>query len=245
MEMVAELPPAVLVSVVIPARNEEAYVEGALRSVAAQHYPLECLECIVVDNGSTDETVQVAERFKQRNQSLAISVETETTPGVARSKNRGASAAHGAVLIFLDADSRMDPNLAGDVAACWSAGTLAASIRVAADSRHPLDRGFFALMEVGKVLFGVRSQMMYCDRLLFLSLGGFDPTLHLAEDLEFLSRVRDRVRELGRGEVPHLRSSAIRTSPRRLRAYPLHLAMVPMFVRWLLAFSGIGRTKRY
>ena len=100
-------------------------------------------------------------------------------------------------------------------------------------------------MEVGKVLFGIRSQMMYCDRELFFAVGGFDPHLRLAEDLDFLKRVRRRVHATGQGTVCHVRSSAIHTSPRRLRALPYHLGIFPMFGRWLLAFMGIGRDREY
>jgi glycosyltransferase involved in cell wall biosynthesis len=238
------------ISVVIPARNEEAYLAAAMRSVAEQHYPAASFECIVVDNGSTDGTFAVASSFGQAardggEDAPSMRVESELVPSVGGAKNRGASVARGDILIFLDADSRMDPDLARDVAACRQAGHPAGSIRIVADSTHPLDRGFFALMEVGKVFFGIRSQMMYCDRQLFLSLGGFDPTLHLGEDLEFLKRVKACVRASDTGAVCHVSSSSIRTSPRRLRTLPFHLGMIPMFWRWLLAFLGLGRTRRY
>jgi glycosyltransferase involved in cell wall biosynthesis len=234
-----------VVTVVIPARNEENFIVRAVASVAAQDYPLESLECIVVDNGSTDRTAGVAARFGHERSELDIKVENEPIPGVGRAKNRGASVARGEILIFMDADSRMDSGLAKDVAAAWKSGHPAGSIRIVADSRHPLDRSFFALMEVGKVLFGIRSQMMYCENALFRDVGGFDPALHLAEDLEFLKRVQTRVREAQTGEVCHVRTSAIRTSPRRLRTLPFHLGMIPMFARWTLAFMGIGRDRRY
>lgn len=233
-----------LVSVVIPARNEAAYIEAALMSVVDQRYPPECLECIVVDNGSTDETARVVAAFTQSHPTHHIALETEQTPGAGRAKNRGALAAHGEVVIFLDADSRLEPDLAREVATCWEAGHLAGSIRITADSNHLVDRGYFALMEIGKVLFGIRGQMMYCDRGWFLSLGGFDPNLQLAEDLEFLGRVRAATRT-GSGSITHLRRSAIRTSPRRLHTLPFHLAMFSMFARWLLAFWGVGRTRKY
>ncbi len=241
---------APFISVIIPARNEEAFLAAAVRSVAEQQYPAASLECIVVDNGSTDGTFAVASSFAPASSDAgedapSMRVESEPLPSVSRAKNRGASLARGDILIFLDADSRMDPELARDVAASWEAGHPAGSIRIVADSTHPLDRGFFALMEAGKVLFGIRSQMMYCDRQLFLSLGGFNPTLHLGEDLEFLKRVKARVRASGNGAVCHVSSSTIRTSPRRLRTLPFHLGMIPMFGRWLLAFLGLGRTRRY
>lgn len=234
-----------LISVVIPARNEEAYVEAAIASVAALAYPRECLEVIVVDNGSTDRTAVVVEEYSRRHADLSVTLVREPIVGTGRAKNQGTRIARGDVVIFLDADSRFDPRLAADVADLYRDGTPAASIRVVADSSHPLERGFFALMEVGKLLFGVRSQMMYCDRQLFLALGGFDPDLHLAEDLDLLQRVQDHVKTHGLKPVPHIRSSAIYTSPRRLRTLPFHLGVAPMFARWLLAFLGIGRTRRY
>ena len=234
-----------LVSVVIPARNEEEYIEAALASVAGQRYPLEGLECVVVDNASTDRTSEVATAFAERHPKLRVSVVSESTVGVAAAKNRGASAARGRLLIFLDADSRMDCTLVGDVVAMYRNGSPAGSIRVVADSADWLERGFFDLMELGKVLFGIRTQMMYCDRALFMSLGGFRPDLRVAEDLEFLKRVRRELSRRGNGTVCHIRSSSIATSPRRLRERPWRLSLITLFLRWALAFVGIGRRWEY
>jgi glycosyltransferase involved in cell wall biosynthesis len=234
-----------LVSVIIPARNEEAYVEAALRSVAAQIYSPERIECVVVDNASFDSTAQIAEDFALCHPRPPVLVVFEPVVGVGRAKNRGAAEAGGEILIFMDADSRMDPDLVSVVVSCYSQGNPAGSIRIVADSRHPLERGFFELIEIGKVLFGIRSQMMYCDRKLFYSLGGFRPDLRLAEDLEFLDRVRDCVRKRGTGTVCHVRASIIRTSPRRLRQRPFHLGMIPIFARWTLAYLGIWRHREY
>ncbi len=233
------------VSVVIPAHTEAGHIAAALASVAAQDYPLECLECVVVDNASTDDTAQRAEAFAAQHRALDLRVIAEPALGVARAKNRGARQATGSILIFLDADSRLSPRLTRDVVAQRQSGAPAGSIRVVADSDSRLERGFFDLMEVGAVLLGVRSQMFYCDRALFLALGGFDETLQLAEDLEFLRRVRAYAREKGQGVVGHIRSSVILTSPRRLRTHPYHLGVATVFVRWALAFAGVGRTRDY
>jgi hypothetical protein len=106
-------------------------------------------------------------------------------------------------------------------------------------------------MDLGALLFGIRSEMFYCDRTLFLALGGFDEAIQLAEDLEFLDRVkvhllRARVKGKRRGPaVCHIRRSVIRTSPRRLRTRPHHLAIVTLFARWALAFAGVGRKRDY
>jgi glycosyltransferase involved in cell wall biosynthesis len=233
------------VSIVIPAHNEARYVEAALASVIGQDYPVERLECVVVDNASTDGTARVARAFAARHDALCVRVVTEPQPGVARAKNRGARLATGAILLFLDADSIMTAHLIRDVVAQYHADAPAGSIRVVADSDSRLERGFFDLVELGPRLFGIRSQMFYCDRALFLALGGFDESLRLAEDLEFLTRVKARLRQKGAKRVGHIRSSVIATSPRRLRARPYYLSLVEVFARWALAFAGIGRRREY
>jgi len=232
------------VTVVIPARNEEDLIETAVQSVVDQMYPRHLLECVVVDNGSTDGTRARVLAAAERHRDIPIRLVAEPEPGVGRAKNQGAAEASGDILLFLDADSRLDETMAGDVAARYLAGSPAGSIRIDADSTHPIDRGFFALMEVGKILFGVRSQMSYIERTLFKAIGGFQPDLYLAEDLDLLRRARELASQSG-GTVCHIRSSAIRTSPRRLHTYPFHLAVIPIFVRWSMAFAGYGRRRHY
>jgi glycosyltransferase involved in cell wall biosynthesis len=238
-------PEAPRVSVVIPARNEEALVGIAVASVAAQRYPPDRLECVVVDNGSTDDTSRVAREVAAWFPQLVLTLVEEPRAGTGHAKNRGAEVAGGEILLFLDADSRMHPDLTREVARHYEAGDLAGSIRVVGDSSDAVERGFFDLMEVGHVLFGIRGQMFYCDRALFRSLGGFDPGLQLAEDLEFLKRAGKYLRDHGGGNIGHVRRSVIWTSPRRLRRLPYHLGIVPMFARWALASMGIWRTRRY
>lgn len=239
------------ISVVIPAHNEAGYLESALASILAQNYPLEALECVVVDNASTDTTTQIAHDFAERHEELRVCVAHEPRLGVARAKNRGARLASGEILLFLDADSRMTPGLARAVAARRQAGDPAGSIRIVADSDSLVERAFFDLMELGALLFGIRSEMFYCDRALFLALGGFDETIQLAEDLEFLDRVRAHLRRASgrakgkRASVCHIRGDAILTSPRRLRTRPHHLGVVTLFTRWALAFAGVGRQRDY
>lgn len=228
------------VSVIIPARDEEDYVAAALASVAAQTWPLDRLEAVVVDNGSTDGTTATVRAFMAGESRLAVRLVCEPVAGVARAKNRGAREASGHWLIFLDADSRMDRRLVERVVRRAQATHPAASIKIVADGRDPLDRAFFGLMEFGKRLFGLRAQMFYCPRESFLRLGGFDESLALAEDCDLLDRLH------GAGiPVGHLAESWIATSPRRLHSGAWRLGMLAMFARWALAKGGIGRRWRY
>jgi glycosyltransferase involved in cell wall biosynthesis len=233
-------------SVIIPARNEERYIRAALASVAAQTWPVALLEAVVVDNGSSDGTRAVVQDFMAGEPHLAVQLVDEPAHGVARAKNRGASVARGRWLIFLDADSRMAPDLVERVMGVCNTPLRgrqdhpAGSIRVVADSHDILDRAFFGLIEFGKGLFRLRAQMFYCERELFMQCGGFDEHLRLAEDLEFLGRL-----QRAGIAVCHVTESWIATSPRRLHTLPCRLGMPAMLARWALAKWGLGRRCRY
>ncbi len=250
--------PLPLVSVVVPALNEQAGIARAIESVAGQQYPPDRLECVVVDNDSRDATAEVVSDLGRSWESEAgttprLSLVRETERGAARAKNRGASEAQGDVLVFLDADSTLSPTVARDVADAWSSGARGGSIPVLAESDDIWERGFFNAMELGKQVFGIHCQMFYLDRRLFDELGGFRHELLLAEDLELMRRAaaslgtgNGRLQRIGRSGFRgrSLDGSCIRTSPRRMRAMPWRFGMIWMLVRWTLGFVGIGR-RRY
>ena len=244
-----------LVSVIVPALNEQSYIAQALRSVAQQRYPLDRVECVVVDNGSRDATAAVVQDVARRWTAAPgampqVQLTREPRRGPARAKNRGAAVARGDVLVFLDADSTLGPTVLPEVAAAWNDGARGGSIPVLAASDDLWERGFFHVLGFGKRLLNIHSQMFYFDHRFFHLLGGFNHDLHLAEDLELMRRAAVSLRS-GEGRLQRiggtrLRSrndtgAHIRTSPRRLRALPWRLGMIWMFVRWGLAFLGIGR----
>ena len=247
--------PLPLVSVIVPALNEQSYIAQALRSVARQRYPLDRVECVVVDNGSRDDTAAVVQEVARRWDAAPgtmpqVQLTEEPRRGTARAKNRGAAVARGDVLVFLDADSTLGPAVVAEVAAAWSDGARGGSIPVLAASDDRWERGFFHVLEFGKRLLNIHSQMFYVDRRLFRRLGGFNHDLQLAEDLDLMRRAAVSLRS-GEGRLKRIggtrlrtgnkHGAHIRTSPRRLRALPWRLGMIWMFVRWSLAFLGIGR----
>src|SRR5437899_400561 len=92
--------PARSISVIIPAHNEQDYLGRTLDSLKRQNYPR--FEVIVVANGCTDATAEVARDHCDRLIDLS-----QKSLGVAR--NLGARMAKGEILVFLDADTRLEP----------------------------------------------------------------------------------------------------------------------------------------
>src|SRR6266540_1237504 len=99
-----------LFSIVIPTYNRAALILGTLQSIWQQTYPH--YEVIVVDNCSTDNTVEVLEPYI-RTQRIKF-IQHERNFERARSRNTGMSAATGDFLTFLDSDDLMYPNIIED-----------------------------------------------------------------------------------------------------------------------------------
>src|SRR5580765_3330169 len=89
-----------LVSFVIPVRDDAVRLGKCLESINRNHYPRGLVEVIVVDNGSTDDSAQVARRHG--------AIVLRSTGRVAELRNRGARAALGGILAFVDSDHEID-----------------------------------------------------------------------------------------------------------------------------------------
>jgi glycosyltransferase involved in cell wall biosynthesis len=85
------------VSVVIPVLDGEATIAACLSALASVDYPEECREIVLVDNGSTDRTTEIASRYR-------VNILAEPQRGPARARNRGIRASRGDILAFTDAD---------------------------------------------------------------------------------------------------------------------------------------------
>ena len=86
-----------LVSIVLAVYNGENYLEEAIASILNQSYP--AMELILVDDGSTDNTPQLLNRYRSCAQVL-----TQSNQGQASAQNLGINKARGEYITFLDAD---------------------------------------------------------------------------------------------------------------------------------------------
>jgi glycosyltransferase involved in cell wall biosynthesis len=104
-------------SIVVPAHNEEGYIEATLARLHSLEYPKELYEVVVVENGSTDDTLVAAKKFESEN----VRVFSCTETGVSKARNFGSrqlrtvSGADAHLIaeswvLFLDADILLDPS---------------------------------------------------------------------------------------------------------------------------------------
>ena len=118
-----------MVSVIVPVRNDAAGLATLLPALLAQTYPRERTEILVVDNGSTDESRAVAERFEAEHPGLIRVLVEDRVASSYAARNAGLRAASGQMLAFTDADCTPDPD--------W----IAAGVRALQDSPADLAGG--------------------------------------------------------------------------------------------------------
>lgn len=110
-------------SVVIANYNYERYLGEAIDSALALHW--DDVEVVVVDDGSTDGSASIIQSYGDRIRSLL----TENA-GQREAVNRGFAACTGDVVVFLDADDVLPPDLPTRLAAVWSSGVSKAQFRM-------------------------------------------------------------------------------------------------------------------
>lgn len=93
-----------LVSVLMPAYNSEKWIETTIRSITSQTW--KNLELIIVDDGSSDNTLAIAKSFSAPN----IKVISQENRGAAAARNRALKEAQGDVVQYIDADDLMAPD---------------------------------------------------------------------------------------------------------------------------------------
>lgn len=94
------------ISVIIPAHNEENVIAKTLDSILKINYPKDKLKVIVVDDGSTDRTYEIARKFAKKG----VSVYRKVKGGKASAINYGLSRARSSLILTMDADCFLEKN---------------------------------------------------------------------------------------------------------------------------------------
>lgn len=95
------------VSVIIPVYNEESYIRQSMESVMSQTY--KNLEIIVIDDGSTDKSIDICKELSQRDERIFIF--SQKNAGVSAARNHGIDFATGEYIFFMDGDDAIHPFL--------------------------------------------------------------------------------------------------------------------------------------
>jgi len=191
------------VSVIVPVRNEEGYIGRCLFALAAQNYPRERLEVIVLDGGSTDGTVAEIEGAVAAS---GLPCQLRPNPGrtTAAGLNLGIAGARGEVIIRVDGHTRVDPTfVAASVRALQRSGADAVGGPVRTLGEGVVGRAIALAMSspfgVGNAAFRYSQREQWSDsvpfaayrRQVFDRVGRFAEDIDRGEDDEFNYRLRD------------------------------------------------------
>lgn len=140
--MISAVVAAMRFSIVIPCYNYARVVERAMRSALAQ--PGDDYEVLVINDGSTDDSHDVLERFAADCGDRPLRVVHQANAGLSAVRNRGAELARGDYLIYLDADDELMPDalaqLRTALAADRPAMVIGGHLSIHADGREKLHR---------------------------------------------------------------------------------------------------------
>ena len=181
-----------LVSVVIPCYNQAHFLGEAIESVLAQSYPH--FEIIVVDDGSLDNTSEVATRYPK------VRCIRQNNQGVAAARNAGLHVSEGTYLVFLDADDRLLPDALEVGLECLEAypecAFVSGKLRIIAADGSPLpvwkqqpcpDKEHY--LEMLRANYVWLTAVVVYRRSVLEVVGGFDASVSPAEDYELCLRI--------------------------------------------------------
>jgi len=208
----------VKISIIIPAYNEEKLLPRTLAALCEAAGAFRDLgwevETVVCDNNSTDRTAEIA-------RAAGATVVFEPVNQIGRARNRGADAATGDWLLFLDADSVASRSLLAEAAARIATGRyLFLGAVVALDAELGRVEGlllrFWNL--VSRTLGWMAGSFILVEAAGFREVGGFDLNLYAAEEVDLSRRLRRLARRRGR-RCAILRQPLV-SSARRMLMYP-------------------------
>ena len=169
------------VSVIVPAHNEEGYIRRTIDSYANQSTPH---ELIVVANGCTDDTTNVAH-------DLGAKVIELENPSIPAAKNAGVKQAEGDYLIFNDADTIAAPNYVESVVETLNESVGYGAARAKAENWKPSTLTYIAMLNFGSVILREACGNMFVKRDHFEDVNGFDETLLRGEDTALSITLRE------------------------------------------------------
>lgn len=221
-----------LISVIVPAHNEEKYLGETLHALQQQTYRY--FEVIVVANGCQDRTVDLA----RRNCDRVIELPER---GLGKARNTGAAKARGGLLLFLDADTRLAPDALECIARQFAPRYSSATVQGFPDTPKLKYRTLYAAKNLLHrwALHCGSSGVICCWRDQFKEIGGFDEALSVRENSELIRRLKRF------GPYRYLPEAVAITSMRRYENMGLALGAWLWLKIWMESFVSDLRHRTY
>ncbi len=175
-----------MLSFIVPAHNEEGWIGKCLSSIRTTMASVrEPYEVIVVDDASTDSTLQIAQQMGARS----LRVEHRKISAV---RNAGARAACGEVFFFVDADTQVNERAVSAALGALRAGAAGGGCVFDFDGPAPLwGRAilFFAV-RAARLIGWVGGCFLFSTREAYNAAGGFSESLYAGEDIAFVQALK-------------------------------------------------------
>jgi glycosyltransferase involved in cell wall biosynthesis len=231
-----------MVSVVIPALNEEKLLPGILQQFTPELLERHGIELIVSDGGSTDRTCTIAREFGATIVENSAGIKQTISIG----RNAGAERARGNILVFLNADTVVpeideffrrvlhEVALPGVCAVTCSVRVYHAEESFADVLFHGFYNWFFFMMNKVGMAMG-RGECHVMTRSAYAAVGGYAGSIAAGEDYDMFRRL-SRI-----GKIKFLRDVFVHESPRRYRKYGYLYVTLSWFLNFLSVFF-LGRS---
>jgi len=220
-----------MISVIVPAHNEEAYLGATLDALNRQDYGN--FEILVVANGCTDGTAGVAREKCSR-------LVTLDAKGLGVSRNLGGRLAAGDLLVFLDADTLLEPHALRTIAGQFNRRHGGGTLKGQPDSDRFAYRVIYGLKNFMHrfVVRNGSSGVIICWKDQFDQVGGFKEHLELRENSELIRRLKRF------GGYRYIGATAATTSMRRYdRRGVKHIVWLWIKLWFASLFSDLSHRK--
>ncbi|HHS50413.1 MAG TPA: glycosyltransferase [candidate division Zixibacteria bacterium] len=182
------------VSVIVPAYNSEKFVAECIECLLRQDYPRDRFEIIVVDNGSTDGTIEKISAFNE----LLILFETDIRSSYA-ARNRGLDSARGDIIAFTDSDCTPEPDWISSGVRCleeMDAELAGGRVKFKYSSKCTASEliDSFSNMQIETDIRErnvAKTANLFCRNSVFENIGSFLSTARSGGDVEFTKRATD------------------------------------------------------
>ncbi len=211
----------VKLSVIVPAYNEANYIHEMLTSLKRQVFT--DFEVIVKDGQSSDRTVEIAKKYVDK-------IVSSRDISVSDARNYGAKYAEGNVLVFVDADTVLPPNLLQEIAEVMEdKNIVGGSCRKLPGNKSVLDRMVYEFVNISTHLSvylhigGAHGNCFFIRKNIFKKVGGFNPRIKIAEEQELVRKA------MKFGDFVFLLDQYVTEHPRRIQKW----GRLKLYTTWL------------